>query len=328
MQTSLVLLWRRRAAFTLIELLVVIAIIGLLVALLIPAVQAAREAARRNACTNNLKQWGLAMHEHHDAFRALPYGTNRVYPLGKESETAGWTQRRTFVVSLWPFLEQTGLANAYDPTRGFYDTRSNASGRSNLQLVATPIASYYCPSDRPGAMWKGDGFVRCRLNYVSNWGPQYIFNSTPSVIRTAPFGLLSVGSGGFATCVPYRTKFGEITDGLSKTLMLSEMRTPIQDTTTDSRADGMSDGGCSWFMTGNTPNSGIDNTPGCDQSLDQATMPCVTTAHSWLTARSRHADGVNAVFCDGAVAFVKDSVTLVTWRSLSTMNTADTINAY
>src|SRR3954454_4369541 len=91
---------RRRHGFTLIELLVVIAIIGVLVALLLPAVQMAREAARRTQCTNNLKQLGIAMHNHHDTEGTFPYGAWNTTPL------ATWTFR------VLPYLEQTTVFNA------------------------------------------------------------------------------------------------------------------------------------------------------------------------------------------------------------------------
>ena len=98
----------RRAAFTLIELLVVIAIIAVLIALLVPAVQKVREAANRAKCQNNLKQWALAMHLHHDAYGKLPIGKKTPAP------------RITWVIFLWPYIEQDNLYRQYDFATGFF----------------------------------------------------------------------------------------------------------------------------------------------------------------------------------------------------------------
>jgi len=310
---------QRRSAFTLVELLVVIGIIGTLVGLLLPAVQSAREAARRSQCTNNLKQWGLAMHNHHDAIRYLPYGSNRVYPLGTEaSKPNNGSQRRVFVVSLWPYLEQSDLFSAYDPKAPFYAWWANGSGRSNISLCNTPASHYYCPSDRPNAKQASDVHVRCRANYVVNYGPNVLFTAG----AVAPFGWNS--SGGFSNCVPYQKAFKDITDGTSKTLLMAEARLAQTDLNGDFRGDVFNDEGGHWFMAKNTPNSGSDESPYCSSTSE---MPCSSPGGNAAAARSRHPNGVNAVMCDGAVRFFADSVQLATWAALSTMNQGDTIGA-
>src|SRR5262249_47190354 len=129
----------RSLGFTLVELLVVIAIIGVLVALLLPAVQAARESARRMKCQNNLRQFGLAMHNVHDVNLKLPYaGTNT--PV-----------RASWVSQVWSYFEQQGMASRYDTTVGFYQPPNTVPMTYN-GVLCTRIAMYYCASDRPNAL--------------------------------------------------------------------------------------------------------------------------------------------------------------------------------
>jgi prepilin-type N-terminal cleavage/methylation domain-containing protein len=106
-----------RTAFTLVELLVVITIIGILIALLLPAVQAAREAARRMSCSNNLKQLGLALHNYHGADSALPAGV-AVFNFGATDSTGHGWNRQTWGVAIYPYIEQQALFDRYDPNLG------------------------------------------------------------------------------------------------------------------------------------------------------------------------------------------------------------------
>src|SRR5688500_123866 len=135
-----------RAAFTLVELLVVIAIIGVLVALLLPAVQAAREAARRTQCINNLKQIGLAAHNSHDAYKVFPSGGWGWHWVGDSDLGVGEKQPGGWTYNLLPYLEQTNVhALGKDNSPG---TITAAQKAGAFKATQTPIAEYLCPSRR------------------------------------------------------------------------------------------------------------------------------------------------------------------------------------
>ena len=315
-----------RSGFTLVELLVVIAIIGTLVGLLVPAVQAAREAARQSACSNTLKQWGLAMHLHHDAKRVLPYGNSRVNPPGTEDPAVpALTAYRPFVIAVWPFLEQETLFRAYDLARDTGSIAVNTSGRTNVSLLVS-TASYYCPSDRPNSTY-GNVLKRCRVNYAVNWGPSNS-SATAGVITTkrAPFGHLTRGPSPALlqnSFVPWQSKLSEMTDGLSKTLLMSEVR--IAGTNiNDPRGDVFDIGGTFYFATANTPNSGIDLHPWIN-AIDP-TLADISSAGFGIVARSQHPGGVNAVMCDGGTVFIPDMISLSVWQGLGSMNQNESVS--
>ena len=316
------------SAFTLVELLVVIAIIGTLVGLLLPAVQAARESARRSQCTNNLKQWGLAMLSHHDANGSLPYGCNRLSPMGSEGtsvDTGTSTQRtaarRTFVVALWPFLEQSDLFNSWDPTTSW----DAATGKNNRNTCTKKAPHYYCPSDRPGAIaGYTNGRNAARGNYVPNYGSNTRLNTN----KDAPFGW-SVGGANYQV-VPYKSKASQMTDGLSRTLLMAEVIFPTDDTVGDSRGHFLGDSAGDFFTAASPPNSGIDAVVDC--AVSTVDLPCISTgaavSSGSASSRSRHGGGVNVVLCDGAVRFVDNSIDSVTWKSLSTMKGGEQVGDY
>ena len=188
----------RRAGFTLIELLVTLGIIGLLLALILPAVQSARESARRVQCQNNLKQLGLALHNYHEAHRALPPGTVTRFPSAKQAfatviNGGGYfdpqlsTPETPWLILLFPYLDQTPVWEKFDFNVGVFGHVNLQppyllSGlNQNSELLAIRFPMLQCPSDRDlpflydlnallGAPL-GIPVVECgRANYAANWG--------------------------------------------------------------------------------------------------------------------------------------------------------------
>jgi prepilin-type N-terminal cleavage/methylation domain-containing protein len=196
---------RERAAFTLIELLVVIAIIGILVALLLPAVQAAREAGRRTSCTNNLRQWGLALHTYHDIYEAFPMTNAQNY----QPNAQGFSPQ----ARLLPFVEQTNLQGKLDFAQPAFTGPFN-SLTPNPQFAAafaTPFPILFCPSDPAvrtnigagGAVYAGINYM---VSYGSGTGAKYD-------LRWPTDGIVYENSA-----VP----FADVTDGTSHTVFMSE----------------------------------------------------------------------------------------------------------
>ncbi|HWG45612.1 MAG TPA: DUF1559 domain-containing protein [Gemmataceae bacterium] len=304
-------LHQSRRAFTLIELLVVIAIIAILIGLLLPAVQKVREAAARSQCTNNFKQWGLAMHMYNDTMGTLPPG-------------AVHNPRHTWVPHLWPFIEQQNLANLYgNPNvQQFYNPPAINQG-ALTGACAMQVKMYYCPSDRPGAYDTHDSYYRCRGNYMVNFGTHTIPDSyagNPS----APFSDPN-NTGG----ITQTTAIQRIPDGTSSTLLMSEIIVAMGDSDQNSHGDFQNDDAAQvgWaFMTVTTPNSMTPDQIFCGTNNDPR-APCVNSSPEYETARSRHTNGINALFCDGSVHFLTNSINLITWQALGSATGSEPVDA-
>lgn len=295
--------------FTLVELLVVITIIGILVALLLPAVQAAREAARRMQCSNNLKQWGLAIAGYESANQIYPYGTFTGpggFVADGRAGPNGIYRRQTFVVALWPYLEQTNLVVAYDFNYSFY-------GAKNLPIIANSVPMYYCPSDRQGR-WTADGYgPRSRGNYVVNWGYCDFSQTLPAGYRIGPFR------------ANLQSRVADVRDGLSNTIFMGEIIQAVRDDAIDYRGDFFNDDkGAAQFMTYYTPNSGVDSTA-CYGPTPNEPAPCAPNKVVYVSARSKHSGGVTVSFGDGSVHFIANSISVGAWRALSSMSGNETI---
>jgi prepilin-type N-terminal cleavage/methylation domain-containing protein/prepilin-type processing-associated H-X9-DG protein len=314
--------WR---AFTLIELLVVIAIIGILVALLLPAVQAARESARRMKCVNHLKQWATAMQLHHGAKNHLP-------PGGYSSDGTDKGSRHGWPPFLWPYVEETALAARYDfsvsyvtPPNGYKLTHpvpeEIARAPSN-----TPLALYYCSSDRGPAFYRWT-YAVVRGNYFANWGPMVFQPPAPQKFR-APFGFSDYKSRN----LPLKSKFKDFTDGTNKTLLLSEEIMHPRDESADGRGDLQNDVGDGVFMTLYTPNTSVPDAQWgtyCESTIE---TPCTSAAGTgtqrevYTSARSNHPGGVNAAFADAHVSFISNDVADSLWKALGTMNGEEVVS--
>lgn len=194
---------RSRAAFTLVELLVVIAIIGVLVGLLLPAVQAAREAARRMSCSNNLKQLGLAIHNYHDTHNKLPRMG------GGAGVSSNWVNG---LVMILPFMEQGPLWDQISGPSTFGSITYPPFGASPWNTAYLPwrtnVPGYLCPSDGGGDQKPVDR--PGRNNYCFSVGDSTPHSSWNPDVNRGPFGRFNF------------TSFADIRDGLSNTLAMSE----------------------------------------------------------------------------------------------------------
>jgi len=213
----MVCLQLRRRGFTLVELLVVIAIIGVLVALLLPAVQAAREAARRSKCTNNLKQLGLAAHMYHDSFKILPYNGH--------PQTGGVADRQrgvSWFFRLLPFMEQ---GPAYDKAIFSGDWSLQDGPSPNTALIQSLRVDYlWCPSS-PLPKTKVLKGTEVQLpNYVGIEG-SYYHGGTTTTVSSQPYTDHHGGRSTFNGAVSiseFPLSFANITDGTSNVMLVSE----------------------------------------------------------------------------------------------------------
>ncbi|MEI6506113.1 MAG: DUF1559 domain-containing protein [Planctomycetota bacterium] len=299
----------RRRGFSLVELLVVIGIIALLLGLLLPAVQSARESARRTQCLNTIRQWGLAMQQYETSQGRFPpgsisYGGVTVSPL---------KDRRTFVISLWPFLEAQTVLGTYDLEKPFFDP-------VNRKAIDARLPVYYCPSDRAGA-WRANEYYHARGNYVCNWGNANFWQSEPQY-KKAPFSDYVTPPNSQYTRIDPGNAAAAFRDGLSNTIFMSETVMAPGDTDDDVRGSIVNNtAGGPTFMTKNTPNAGTDNCF-CNGPMS-ATYPgpCVVKPYpdGWNSARSLHIGGVSTGLGDGSTRFVADAIDLAVWQAYGTI---------
>lgn len=318
----------QRKGFTLVELLVVIAIIGVLVGLLLPAVQAARESARRMQCSNNLKQMGLAMHNYESTYKKLPsamMGSNSRtgQPSGEQDDGYSWA------VAILPFLEQSSLYSQLDATTraagiplGTYGAlkRYRSANPSNPVIPGgqTKVAVFRCPSsglpDIVPATWTIPGAANAVPPNANQPCVGYATNDYKGAggSNRGDFGVLHKLWEN-----PSNTAFGDITDGLSNTLLIAE----------------------STYLTGNnrtTPTSFEDwpiwiGGPNTDESIRtngrfsspincQCKPSTMVLAINDDCAFSYHTGGAQFAMCDGSVHFISENLSQQTNSDLNDKN--------
>ena len=310
-----------KPGFTLVELLVVITIIGILIALLLPAVQAAREAARKMQCSNNLKQIGLALHSYHDSHNVLPFGT------GYSMARAG-----TWAMFILPYMEMQGL---YD----MIDFNLETSDSKNAQAAKTAIAGYACPSDPASAspiFTDRQTYTGARgasvnpttamgLWYPASTGPTTpdfcLYSSDPAACQGCNFGTATGGlciSAGLKGEACFAGMFGRSTvcinfdmvkDGLSNTLMVGETL-PSQNQ-------------CNCVFCNDRPvaSTHVPLNTMADMSADSTTNYVYASGF-----KSMHSGGVNFAAGDGSVHFFSETTDYLLINRLGSRNGGEAVS--
>jgi prepilin-type N-terminal cleavage/methylation domain-containing protein/prepilin-type processing-associated H-X9-DG protein len=336
---------RSGSGFTLIELLVVIAIIAVLIALLLPAVQSAREAARRMQCSNNLKQIGLAMHNYESVAGAFPItGVIDTRPTSF-AHWVGWSGHARIL----PLMEQGPMFNSVNFTLPY-------SRADNYTVASTTVSTFVCPSELDYSPTPASAFFntpKAVSNYGLNMGDWFVFTPPGPPTR-----------GVFSPNISRR--FASFTDGTSNTVLASEVKIRgaeyncvsglslitdpmnVPDPTADPIAvapeytgtcGAVGQGHTAWVdgnaqETGMTtawpPNKAILGTKG-EGDLDLQGTPLFRggtgPTFAAITSRSYHPGGVNAVFADGSVRFIKSSIAGSVWRALGSIAGGEVISA-
>ena len=336
----------KRAGFTLVEMLVVIAIIAMLIAMLLPAVQMAREAARRISCSNNLKQLGLALHNYHAATECFP-------GLGRTSQTSFSVQAQ-----LLPYVEQENVRKLIDFNQPLYVGPSHSQTLNPHQRSAARmrLALFRCPADgqadlledAPDEVLAGGNYMVCS---GSGTGTNYD-------LRYPTDGLFHYGSN-------YGLR--AVTDGSSNTLVMSETLLGSGKRLSNYTPTSAEKKRLAGFLDGFYPRSGapgltrggtVLQDPDLPALADAATdwygnrgfgwiagKPMATSFSAYLppnsdvpdmhahgigffSARSNHPGGVNSLFADGSVRFVRDRIDLALWRALATRDGGEAVEAF
>jgi prepilin-type N-terminal cleavage/methylation domain-containing protein/prepilin-type processing-associated H-X9-DG protein len=313
----------RRRGFTLVELLVVIAIIGVMVGLLLPAVQAAREAARRMSCSNNMKQLGLAMHNYHDSLNSFPLGA---YNLREAWPASGSNWRAL----LLPYIEQRPVYDQLQFTATSHFMAGGAAGANallgNEVLRELNIPTYRCPSSAIPEfdIAPGSNNQQRTLN-ISYVGIQGAARPVPGPDPNR--GTFDLGHGwscnnGILFANTF-TRMRDVTDGLSNTMILSDQSGLVARVNRTSNYYG------GWF--GSRHPRPVSGGPGVSMDLWQTGTTCVRFApnsnivqtgateamyRNNTVINSMHPGGINVSLADGSVRFLTDSIDFMMLKML------------
>ncbi len=289
----------RRSGFTLVELLVVIAIIGILVGLLLPAVQAAREAARRMSCSNNLKQIGLAIHNFESA--------NKRLPPGAVWQSTG-AKRGSIYVYLLPYLEQSGLYNQYDLRA--QDTDHAVFSGTDTPLGATLLSALICPSDNRETHY----FDLAAHNYAASRGPTEVYDNPNCScdhpwqhLATAPLDDPNNFAGPF-TRVGTRVRLSAVSDGLTNTIFFGEVRPRCSEHARNG-----------WATSNNGNGYCTTLIPINFDTCDDTSSDFCRRSYNWNTEvgfKSAHVGGAQFLLGDGSVQFINESIDHVMYQAL------------
>ena len=344
----------RRQGFTLVELLVVIAIIGILVGLLLPAVQAAREAARRMQCSNNLKQIGLAIHNYESTYKHVPPGSSfyggpniaiGTYPPPGDRFSGSIGNKTHLLVRILPYMEQTNLYNLFESDKYPTDNaRMPHPGGPNegLRMRGVELSMYKCPSDTNDGFGNGKNRVQ-PANYQFCMGPTNSVSNSPNCqcplvatfrARSQPGTNVNRPAGMFTrrggVKPPYRGgnvgyigRFGDATDGLSNTIFVGEV---IADWSAHART-GWSHSNA-WGIYTQMPINWDTRYVNLAQAQAAGKTGCEARCN-WNTEvgyKSRHTGGAQMVFGDGSVHFISDSIDMIQYQRLGSKNDGETVS--
>jgi len=300
----------KRFGFTLIELLVAISIISLLIALVLPAVQSARESARRAQCSNNLKQFGLALQNYHDTIGSLPPGRIKSYDpryAGPRAPCTSSIVDKSLEVFALGFMEQTTVYNAINQSLAII-------GGENSTIHSIAISVFACPSDpssgwarslNPGALTQygvPDPAFMVFTNYAGMIGSlPVVAQPLPRNNCVVPGPLIAQCNGVFNDLSP--VSLASVTDGLSNTIFMAEKATTILQELNRLNPQYAAQHG--WYITGNWGDTLVTNLypPNACDMIAGASITAWTNS-----ASSMHPGGLNVLLGDGSVRFIKDSI--------------------